>query len=198
MENAEEFVKLVCDYLKLPIEIVKSKDRHHEFCEARQVISYLLDLHTNLSLHKMALIVNYVSHASPIRDIRQVNNFLEIDKKFAAKILPLINDAKALAERLDNKEKDETHSKPPEHGDICWFWNENIYTRFPIIGTFERSYLNEDNEQRYVSREHPAFDYSHCVYAGQRILPERFRGCSTDIIPESYSGKEKVPELATC
>lgn len=198
MENAEEFVKLVCDFLHLPVEIVKSKDRHHKFCEARQVISYILLLHTKLYLRDIAKELNYVSHASPLRDKRQVTNFFEIDKKFAAKFLPLLLDAEVIADEHKRKENAIKSGKPMNPGDICWFWNKSIYTRFPIIGILERSYMNEDKQQRFVSREHPAYDFSHCAYAGKGILPEELRRCSFNIIPESYFEKEKVTESTTC
>ena len=53
MERDDQYIKLVCDYLKLPVEEVISKKRKHELCEARQVISYILTIHTKLSLSKI-------------------------------------------------------------------------------------------------------------------------------------------------
>jgi hypothetical protein len=196
-ERTEEFVMLVCEYLHLHVEAVKSKCRDHELCEARQLISYILQLHTGLSLHKIANQLNYVSHASPWRDKRQVTNFLEIDKKFAAKYLPLLLDAKDLAATLDNKEKVETYGKPPEPGDICWFWF-NVTMDMPKIGTL--LFIEERKSGKIFIAKEFFGNFDSCIYAGERVLPEKFRRCSfNNIIPESNGRKEiQVPELATC
>jgi hypothetical protein len=175
MVEAHMIVKLVCDFVDLPIEAVKGKCRDRELCEARQLISYLVCQHTEDSYWSIAKLLNYGSHASPIRDERQVPVLLAVDKKFAAKYTPLIEEAKQLADKLDRKRKALLTGKPGEEGDVCWFWNEGTANRFPVLGTFDRSFY-EGERVRFVCKEHPGFDYSNCAYAGERILPELFRG----------------------
>lgn len=187
MDNSEKYIKLVCDFCKLPVILVTSKMRYRELCEARQLICYFLTLYTPLSLYKIAAKVNYVSHASVLRDKRNIPMFLETDKKFAAKYERLFESAEKLSKKLMRaEEKDMT----PSPGDICWFWND--YSKTPSIGSFERSYLNEDNQQRFVNREHPTIDYSGCIYAGEDILPERFR---ESLVPSEVVLTSYLPAL---
>lgn len=193
MGKAEEFIKLVCIKLVLPVADVKSRRRYRKLCEARQVISYILLLFTDMTLRTIADELNYKSHASPWRDKKQVSNFLEIDKHFAAKYQPIILSAKNLNERLDKNYQKEILGNSPELGDVCWFWNDSH--GLPLIGTFELSYLNEDNEQRFVDREFFA-GYSHCIYAGEKILPEIFRG-SINIDPAFQNTKSYLPAVIT-
>lgn len=175
MERADEYVTLVCRYLHLSEDAVKSKCRVHELCEARQVISYILLLHTKLSLNRIAKLLNYISHASPWRDKKQVQNFLDIDKKFAFKYSQLLQDAQAMADEYAQRVNALNSIKPIELGDVCWFWNDSSPVKFPIIGILARLYLNEYKEKKFIAREHPGKYYSFCVYAGDRILPDVFR-----------------------
>jgi hypothetical protein len=175
MKREDEFIKLVCNYLHIPFETIISKCRKHELCEARQVISYILTIYTKLTLPKIAKILNYRSHASPWRDKRQVSFFIDHNKKFAAKYLPLLKEAKHLADELIRRENCLSNIKKLISGDICWFWNENSNMHFPILGTFKYSFFNGENQQRFVNNEMPEQDFSYCSFAGERILPQKFR-----------------------
>ncbi len=183
MEREDQIIKLVCDYLTLPIENVISKSRKHKYCEARQMISYLLGLYTKMSLNNISKKLLYKSHAGAWRDIKMTKNYLDIDKRFTAKFKDLLINAEELAKKLDKEITAKQSGYKFEQGDICWFWNDSPYLRFPILGTFERSYLNEDSVNKFVTREYPAFVYSYCVFAGERILPEIFRNKITQTLP---------------
>jgi hypothetical protein len=89
-EIEELLIELVCAELGQPLELVKSKCRKHELCEARQVASYVILKNTKVSFQSIAERLNYKSHASPWRDLTQVETFLEIDKQFRKKVTPII------------------------------------------------------------------------------------------------------------
>jgi hypothetical protein len=112
MKIEDRYLQLVCDELKVDVNDVRSKRRLRELCEARQVTSYVLIKHTKMSLWSIARFMNYVSHASPLRDKKQVPSLLQCDKKFAAKMLPVIDKASELAKEiraieLENKRQEE-------------------------------------------------------------------------------------------
>lgn len=176
-ELVDALVKLVCDRMEKSIEDVKSKNRNRKLCETRQVVSYVLLENTDLKLLEVAEILNYVSHASPFRDRRQVSNFLEIDKLFAARVNPIIADAVIMTELYSPTKKP---GKVLEDGDICWFWNDNT-TELAVIGSFEQQYVNEDLCVRYMNREYPGVVYSHCEYAGEGVLPLKYRLARTAV-----------------
>jgi hypothetical protein len=182
MEREDQFIKLVCEYLKLPVERVISKCRDHDLCEARQMISYLLKLHIKLSLSAIARKLLYKSHASVIRDIKTVNNYLEIEKTFIDRFKRLLIMAERLAWKLNKEERVKLPGYVFEQGDICWFWNDSKMCSFPVISLFDRSYFNEDLEEKFIALVFPVNTFDHCVYAGEGVLPERFRGI-TSIIP---------------
>lgn len=104
MTIQEQYLKLVCDELKVSTEDVKSKCRGREFCEARQITSCVLKKHTRMSFLGIARFLNYASHASPIRDIKQVPSLMEVDKDFRIKVEPVFIKARALARDLEHTE----------------------------------------------------------------------------------------------
>jgi hypothetical protein len=173
MEHEDAYIQLVSSKLKIPVELISSKCRLRELCEARQVCSFILLEHTKLSLKAIAEKLHYKSHASPWRDRTQVAMFLEIDRKFAAKYLPVINTARKMAAEYIRQEETRNALIQPEPGDICWFWN--FWSRFPVIGTYDKSVIDDNGEQRFVCREYPILTFWHCSYAGQEILPEKFQ-----------------------
>lgn len=172
MKNIDKYVSLICDFLRLPEADVKSKRRYHELCEARQLISYILKLHTHISLWEIARLLNYRDHASPWRDIKLVSDFLEIDRRYRERVTPLLKAAEALTARLNRDEAKVNSGNPPEPGDICWFWND-FFQNFPMLGTFLRLDQNGD-ECRYISAEEPEIGYAHCEFAGEQIIPDDF------------------------
>jgi hypothetical protein len=177
MEIEDQYLKLVADFVKIPIEMFTSKVRLREFCEARQVTCYFLKLYTKLSLWEIARIINYRSHASVLRDKKQIGWLIINDRSFAAKYKPLFNDAKALAERLEGKE---TNPVNIEKGDLCWFWREGQL--LPILGIFKSFHIDHENNIWFRS-EGSEFDFPSCKYVGAGILPEGFKRPAV-IIPE--------------
>ena len=142
-----------------------------------------------MTLQAIADIIGYKDHASPYRDKHLVATYLDIDKAYAKKYKPVLEAAAMLDAKMRQKEE----KGIPESGDLCWFWNS--YSRFPIIGTFERSYINEDNEQRFVSRELPTRDYSSCVYAGNILLPDQFSEPIRFSVGPFYNQPVCIPSL---
>jgi hypothetical protein len=197
MEREDEFIRLVCDYLKLPVDKVISKIRKHELCEARQMISYLLKLYTKMSLAAIARKLLYKSHAGPIRDIRIIKNYLEVDKAFADKYKRLLIMAERLAWKLDKDERAKEPGYKLEQGDICWFWNESPFCSFPVIGIFDRSCFNEGPEEKFISIQYPENFFDHCAYASEKILPERFRGqlMKPIVIANPVRSVARLPEI---
>jgi hypothetical protein len=197
MEREDEFIRLVCDYLKLPVEKVISKIRKHEYCEARQIISYLFRLYTKLSLQQIADKIHYRTHSSVLRDVKQVSNFLDIDKSFKNKYNPLIIKAERLAWILKKDERAKEPGYKFEQGDICWFWNESPFCSFPVIGIFDRSCFNEGIEEKFISNQYPENIFDHCAYASEKILPERFRGqlMKPIVIANPVRSVARLPEI---
>lgn len=157
----------------MPVELITSKRRFREFCEARQVCSFVLCENTKLSLYKIAKKLHYKNHTSPWRDKKLVEMFLDTDKKYAAKYLPAINAARKIAAEYIRQEETRNELILPNPGDICWFWNH--WSRFPVIGTYDKSIIGDNNEQRFVCREYPLLTFGNCKYTGQEILPEKFQ-----------------------
>lgn len=172
MERSEHFIKLVCDYSGVSIVAAKSKRRYRKLCDARKLISYTLRRHTKMSFNEMAEVLKYKSHASSIRDVSQVENFLEVDILFASRFNPLLRKAAELATKLDRQERKEIQAEPIEAGDLCWFWNVNM--PFPVLRTYSHSIINENSEMRYMPGEDVRFAYSHCIYAGEFVVPDSF------------------------
>jgi hypothetical protein len=103
---------LVCDELKVAPSDAISKCRDREFCEARQVTSYILKKYTKLNLYAIAHFLNYASHASVLRDVRQIPDLMKFDKKFERKMEPILwkarqYDLKLKAEEADKKRQEE-------------------------------------------------------------------------------------------
>lgn len=115
MTIKEQYLKLVCDELKLPVELVKSKCRDRELCEARQVTSYILKKYTRCSYWSIARFHKYVSHASALRDVRKVPELMQYDKIFAKKMEPVLQKAWEFARDMrgseENKKKQEEYDR---------------------------------------------------------------------------------------
>lgn len=163
----ELLMELVASHYQISIAAIRSKLRDKPIPEARQVCSLILKLNTKMTLNQIADAIGYKSHASPIRDIRIINSYIDIYPAFRDKINPLMIAAKQLSFSYDNK----TLVIGSRLGEICWFWNEG--SKLPLLGTLEHSYYNEDKQARFVSGEYPGH-FSHCEYAGVDVIPECF------------------------
>ncbi len=98
--NEMQLILLVCDRMRVSYEVLISKRRKHEIVETRQVVSYVLLEHTKLTYQGISDLVNYKSHASPIRDHKEVLKFLSFDKDYINRILPVLKEAADLAQKL--------------------------------------------------------------------------------------------------
>ncbi len=115
MKVEDQYMQVVCDELKISAEEIKSKSRKREICEARQMTSFLIKKYTKMSFWRIADMLNYVSHASPMRDVKQVNILFEVDKTYAKKMLPVIRNASKLARQMrqieEQKKKQEEYDR---------------------------------------------------------------------------------------
>ena len=170
-EKAMILLNLVCDELNLPVNQVAGKSRRRVFCEARQVSCSVIAAHTSLIQTKITALLGYKDHASVVRDIRNVPEYLKLRKEFREKYLPVIEKAQEKANQLRIKEIQIAKGGDPAAGDICWFWY-SITSEMPRIGTL--LYIEETDEgTRYVAREFFG-DFDNCCYAGRVVLPEKF------------------------
>lgn len=164
----ELLMELVAAHYQITLNDLRSKLRRRPVPEARQVCSLVLKMNTKLSLFSIADLIGYKSHASPVRDVRVISNYIEIYPQYRDKIIPLLNAARHLSRSYDNK----TLIFETRIGDICWFWNDGM--KFPVIGTLMHSYYNEDNQARFITGEDTSQNYSHCEYAGVDAIPGCF------------------------
>jgi hypothetical protein len=171
MDRVDQFIKLVTDFTHIPIEIVRSKTRKREICEARQLLSFFLRSFTELSFNKIAYEAGLISHATVMHNCKQVSMFFEIDKEWKLKYRLLYEDAKNLAARF-KKEDEAPETIPLIPGTVCWFWNECM--PFPVLGTLRSFRLRSNNEICFRSNEEPIRDYHCCKFAGERIVPREF------------------------
>ena len=74
--------KVVCDYLDLPIELLKSKTRKREVVQARQIAMYFAKSMTKSSLATIGLHCGGKDHATVLHACRTVNNLMDTDKRF--------------------------------------------------------------------------------------------------------------------
>lgn len=108
MKPEERYLQIVADELKISPLDIKSKSRKREFCEGRQITSYLLLKHTKMSLYQVAWFLNYVSHASPWRDKTQVENLIMYNKQFALKTEPILLKARELKNKMKKENSQNT------------------------------------------------------------------------------------------
>ena len=107
MTIEEQYLKLVCDELNVSPAAVQSKCRDRKLCEARQVTSCVLKKHTHMSLWGIARFLNYVSHASPIRDIKEVPSLMKVNKDYRSKVEPVFIKASQFARDLNRARAEE-------------------------------------------------------------------------------------------
>src|SRR6185436_20870068 len=74
--------KVVCDYYKISVELVKSKTRKREIVQARQIsMFYAKDL-TKSSLKTIGMFFGGRDHSTVIHACQTVNDLMETDKQF--------------------------------------------------------------------------------------------------------------------
>lgn len=83
--NVDHIINVVCELFGVAESDVKSKSRQRIFTEPRQIIIYFLRLKTELSLKKIGEIFSR-DHSTIIYSSQFVNEAMEVDKKFRAKV----------------------------------------------------------------------------------------------------------------
>ncbi len=82
--SMEYIQKLVCEYLEVPVEMVKSKTRKREIVQARQISMYLAKSHTKTSLKSIGAFFGGRDHSTVIYACQTVEDLIDTDKKFKA------------------------------------------------------------------------------------------------------------------
>ena len=78
----EYIQKVVCDYFKLPIEVIQSPTRKREVVQARQLAMYFAKKLTQSSLAIIGLQCGNKDHATVLHACKTVANLSETDKQF--------------------------------------------------------------------------------------------------------------------
>lgn len=128
MAIEEQYLKLVSDELKIPVSDIISKNRDRKFCEARQITSYLLYKHERFSYWAIARVLNYVSHAAVIRNVKQIPNLMQYNKEFTDKVQPILLKARELASDIraferEKKKQEEYDRILATLGEEEWYKN---------------------------------------------------------------------------
>lgn len=74
--------RLVCDYFKVPIELVQSKTRKRHVVQARQLAMYFSKKYTKASLSSIGSQIGKRDHATVLHACKTVRNLSETDKVF--------------------------------------------------------------------------------------------------------------------
>ncbi len=95
----EEILKVICRELQMNFDEVKNrKTRLKEFVYARQLYSYFAKKYTKENLTNIGKFISK-DHATVIHSIKQVNNFLDVDKQMQLQVNKINN---ALNSRVVN------------------------------------------------------------------------------------------------
>ena len=82
----EYIQKIVCDYYKIPIELIQGKTRKREIVQARQVSMYFSKSLTKASLASIGSHIGGKDHATVLHACKTVNNLIDTDKHFRNQI----------------------------------------------------------------------------------------------------------------
>jgi chromosomal replication initiator protein len=81
--SIEEIQRIVCEYFKIPEDLVRAKTRKREVVQARQVAMYFCKQLTQHSLKTIGLHFGGRDHSTVIHGNQSVENQIETDPKFA-------------------------------------------------------------------------------------------------------------------
>ncbi len=73
---------IICDYLKVPIDLIQSKTRKRDVVQARQLAMYFAKKYTNASLASIGSNIGKRDHATVLHACKTVVNLSETDKVF--------------------------------------------------------------------------------------------------------------------
>lgn len=74
--------KTVCDYFKIPNDLLSSKTRKREIVQARQIAMYFCKNLTNSSLATIGSTIGGKDHSTVLHAYRTISNLMETDKMF--------------------------------------------------------------------------------------------------------------------
>jgi chromosomal replication initiator protein len=80
--SIESIQKLVCDFLKIPIDQVKAKTRKREIVQARQISMFFAKEMTKASLKTIGTHFGGRDHSTVIHAVQTVNDLIVTDKEF--------------------------------------------------------------------------------------------------------------------
>ena len=89
--HIDSIQKIVCDYLGVPIEIMKSKTRKREVVQARQITMYFAKIFTKSSLANIGMQCGGKDHATVLHATKNVNDLIDTDKRFRKQIEDIEN-----------------------------------------------------------------------------------------------------------
>ena len=78
--------KIVCDYYRIPIDLMQSKTRKREIVQARQVSMFFSKNMTKSSLASIGAQIGGKDHATVLHACKTVNNLIDTDKHFRHQI----------------------------------------------------------------------------------------------------------------
>ena len=81
--------KTVCDYYKVPFDLIQGKTRKREIVQARQVSMFFAKNLTKSSLANIGLHIGGRDHATVLHSCKAVNNLIDTDKNFRNQITEL-------------------------------------------------------------------------------------------------------------
>jgi len=80
--SIEYISKVVCDYFKMPVDILQTKTRKREIVQARQITMYFSKNLTKYSLASIGAQIGNKDHATVLHACKTVNNLVDTDKNF--------------------------------------------------------------------------------------------------------------------
>lgn len=83
--TVDKIQEIVCDYLHVPAEMLRTKNRKREIVQARQLFMYFCKNYTNCSLAYIGKQVDR-DHATVLYADKAVNNLIETDRKFKLQV----------------------------------------------------------------------------------------------------------------
>ncbi len=82
----EYIQKIVCEYYKIPVDLMQGKTRKREIVQARQVSMYFSKSLTKSSLASIGSHIGGKDHATVLHACKTVNNLMDTDKHFRNQI----------------------------------------------------------------------------------------------------------------
>ncbi len=84
--SIEYIQETVCEYFKIPLELLKSKTRKREIVQTRQIAMYFAKNFTKASLANIGMKIGGKDHATVLHACKTVNNLIETDKRFKSDV----------------------------------------------------------------------------------------------------------------